>query len=145
MSNSKIIENHINIVQEYHLRYMGEISATSRDALAVKILDLRRGIRWFQQSVETHIRDIWSDIRKSEDLLDYVMTGTTELLLRGSPTQVEKQHLLEDLAESWSWSATGCDIDQTIRERSPAYTFAHQQLTKNQWLIFVYLLQFIVQ
>lgn len=137
-----VVEKHLDIVNAFHHAYVSEMTGEGRTNLLMGLLELRRGIRWYQTCVPTQIADIWNDLRKDMELLDYVMLGTSDLFLKGLDNDAEKQRFFDTLAESWTWSSRHCAIDQQLKDRSPTWEFARSQLENNSWLVFVYLHQF---
>lgn len=140
-----VVEKHQLILQSFHESYTVELIAEAREGLAKSILDLRKGTRWYQTSVAIQIQEIWETIRTDERLLDYVMEGTSALMLHGMENDAEERKLIEKIAFAWAWSHRSCLTDKQLSERAPTVEFARQQLSNNSWLIFVYLLQYIRQ
>ncbi len=140
-----VVEKHQQIIQSFHDAYVQEMVATAREELNREVLDLRKGNRWYQTSVDTQIEEIWDTIRNSERLLDYVMEGTSALQLHGLDNDAENKRLIDKIAYSWAWSNRYCSTDRQLSERAPTIEFAKRQLENNCWVMFVYLLQYIQQ
>ena len=140
-----VVEKHGAIVQRFHDDYVREMVQSAREELEKDILDLRKGIRWYQTSVRTQLEEIWESIRTNERLLDYVMEGTSALRLHGLENDAEEQRLIDKIVLSWSWCSRSCQIDKQLSERAPSIEFSRSQLHSNCWLVFVYLIQYIHQ
>lgn len=91
------------------------------------------------------VNKIWSDIRTTQQLYDFVLDSTSELMLRTPGGHASFKSLTEAVAHSYSCHAlAGSAVDEALLTRMPNKAIIQPLLNNNPWLIFCILLSTVI-
>lgn len=114
------------------------------------MMDLRR-VRWYSIHTEPELEKLWlryvdrenEEGEKKNSLFDYVMTGSTYMLLHNPVTDTEFSSFIRHLARTLSWPSRAVAIPADIRGYLGGAEEFTSALETNHWLIFLILLSMI--
>lgn len=162
VSAASVVEHAREILKEHNLRRLRELQALDADGaerLVAFLTQLRVGASFWAVASETQAEEFWDMVRGDDVVMQFVMSGTSELRLRlvsrwtdaGSHTaQIDEWgKLCRTLGHSYgNWgeisnhrNQTGSLIDAETLDRLPSSNFLTNLLMDNPWLVTLFLIE----
>lgn len=150
LGNKAILNNLVGSIAEWtRIAFEDSVSAALglRETLSEDMVELRR-IRWFSMSAAPELDKLWlryvdRDIENDEakqSLHDYVMLGTTYMMMQNPLTDEEYNGFIDHMAKSISWPNRATLIPDALREYFGQEEVFKKLLSTNHWLLFLILL-----
>lgn len=138
MSYSETLDNLIRHVGDYRDQYIAEMAEAKQSDLIKALFELRVSVRWYQLTGDQQIKELWSKVRGDVELTDYVIRGTSALLMRFHENQAQWNNLTGQMAEAIGWVANDPRLGSEITERAPRMDQFKTAINGSPWLLFLY-------
>lgn len=144
MSNIETVKRCCDVVAAFHAGYIELRDQKARDELKLRHADVVASIRFNRVTTTASLETLWSRIQGNEDLLDYVLRGTSRMRLMGVADEAEWQSLLSHMVDSLAWCSTDPNMSKTIRERAVTAAWLNDTFKHSPWYVFLYIGQLVL-
>jgi hypothetical protein len=138
MSSTPVISAQ-NTASDILRMLLSELDVNRSDALATAVFKASTSPRWHLQNNEEALDILWTGIRESEDLTDFIIRGTSLFLMHESTVS----ELITTVSDSLGWVASAAIVDSAITDRSGTPQWFEAVFTQSPWLLFLYMLSTI--
>jgi hypothetical protein len=144
MSNIETVKRCCDVVAAFHAGYIELRDQKARDELKLRHADIVASIRFNRVTTAASLETLWTRIQGNEDMLDYVLRGTSRMRLLGAADEAEWQAMLDHMVESLAWCSIDPNMHKTIRDRAVTTTWLSTTFKQSPWYVFLYIGQLVL-
>jgi len=144
MSNIETVKRCCDVVAAFHAGYIELKGEKARDELKLRHADIVASIRFNRVTTTASLESLWTRIQGNEDMLDYVLRGTSRMRLMGVADDAEWQALTAHMVDSLAWCSTDENMSKTIRDRAVTADWLSKTFKQSPWYVFLYIGQLVL-
>ena len=119
--------------------YLAEMPDAKRNDLVKALYTLRGSIRWYQLTTGEQIKKLWDKVREDVELTDYVIRGTSAMIMHFHENDAQWNNLIGQMAEAVGWVAADPKMGKEITDRAPKMAEIKEHAKGSPWLFFLYI------
>jgi len=139
MKFNEIVTVIVEHTGQYRDNYLAEMTDEKKKDLIKALFELRVSIRWYQLTSNEQIKQLWDKVRANVELTDYVIRGTSAMIMRFHDSQQQWSNLIGQMAEAICWVTSDTKIGKEVTERAPQMESFKASINSSPWLFFLYM------